>query len=67
MKLSISKGADPNSDPLLRGGVEYLLRTQHEDGSWFVRSRSVKFPALQRIPLWGRPVDFGRSNGQRWH
>jgi hypothetical protein len=32
-----------NSDPVFRRGVEYLLRTQHEDGSWYVRSRSVKF------------------------
>jgi hypothetical protein len=30
-------------DPVLRHGMEYLLGTQHEDGSWFVRSRSVKF------------------------
>ena len=31
------------SNPVFRGGVEYLLQTQHEDGSWHVRSRSVKF------------------------
>jgi hypothetical protein len=33
---------DP-SDPAIRRGVAYLLATQHDDGSWFVRSRSVKF------------------------
>lgn len=31
------------SDPACRKGVEYLLRTQREDGSWYVRSRSPKF------------------------
>jgi ankyrin repeat protein len=36
-------GGISTSDRIFRGGVEYLLRTQHEDGSWFVRSRSVKF------------------------
>ena len=36
-------GGIPTSDPIFRSGVEYLLRTQHEDGSWFVGSRSVKF------------------------
>lgn len=33
----------PTSDSVFRAGVQYLLRTQHEDGSWFVRSRSVEF------------------------
>jgi hypothetical protein len=33
----------PTSDPVFRHGMEYLLSTQQEDGSWFVRSRSVKF------------------------
>jgi hypothetical protein len=31
------------SDAPYRRGVEYLLRTQQADGSWHVRSRSVKF------------------------
>ena len=30
------------SDPAYRRGVEYLLRTQFPDGSWYVRSRSPK-------------------------
>ena len=36
-------GGMSTSDPVFRGGLEYLLDTQHEDGSWLVRSRSVKF------------------------
>ena len=31
------------SDKAYRRGVEYLLRTQFEDGSWHVVSRAVKF------------------------
>jgi hypothetical protein len=34
-------GVVPAGDPAIRRGVEYLLRTQFEDGSWFVRSRAV--------------------------
>jgi len=29
-------------DGVYRRGVEYLLSTQHADGSWYVRSRAVK-------------------------
>jgi ankyrin repeat protein len=31
------------SDPVYQRGVAYLLRTQHEDGSWYVKSRAPKF------------------------
>jgi hypothetical protein len=31
------------SDPRHRRGVEYLLRTQYPDGSWYVPGRAVKF------------------------
>jgi squalene cyclase len=33
----------PASNPALLRGIRYLLGTQYEDGSWYVRSRSVKF------------------------
>jgi squalene cyclase len=33
----------PVSDAAYRKGVNYLLGTQQEDGSWFVRSRSMTF------------------------
>jgi len=33
----------PVSDTAYRRGVEYLLRTQLDDGSWHVVSRAVKF------------------------
>jgi hypothetical protein len=31
------------TDAAYRKGVDFLLRTQLEDGSWYVRSRSPKF------------------------
>ena len=31
------------SDPVYQRGVAFLMRTQHPDGSWFVRSRSNPF------------------------
>jgi ankyrin repeat protein len=33
----------PVTHPVFRRGVDYLLGTQYGDGSWYVRSRSVKF------------------------
>jgi hypothetical protein len=33
------------ADPAFRKGIEYLLRTQIEDGSWFVESRAVPIQA----------------------
>jgi len=31
------------SDPAYRRGADYLLRTQLEDGTWFVRTRAFGF------------------------
>lgn len=33
----------PVSDPAYQRGVQFLLRTQYPDGSWWVRSRAVGF------------------------
>lgn len=33
----------PTTDAAFRRGVEYLLRTQQEDGSWYVKSRAMTF------------------------
>ncbi len=43
---ALQMGGDlPVTDPVYRRGVAYLLRTQLDDGSWLVRSRS--FPVQQ--------------------
>jgi hypothetical protein len=36
-------GGLPTTDPVYQRGVEFLLKTQREDGSWLVRSRSRPF------------------------
>jgi Squalene-hopene cyclase C-terminal domain len=36
-------GGLPTTDPAYRRGVAFLLKTQQEDGSWLVRSRSKPF------------------------
>jgi ankyrin repeat protein len=33
----------PATDPVYRKGVQYLIQTQAEDGSWHVKSRAPKF------------------------
>ncbi len=33
----------PAGDPVYRRGVDYLLRSQHEDGSWHVATRALGF------------------------
>src|SRR4029077_7642901 len=35
-------GFSSAEDPALRRGVELLLRSQKEDGSWYVKSRAMK-------------------------
>jgi ankyrin repeat protein len=37
----VQSGAVPVSDPAYARGVQFLVRTQFADGSWFVRSRSL--------------------------
>jgi ankyrin repeat protein len=33
----------PGTDPAFKRGVDFLLRTQLEDGSWYVKSRAMTF------------------------
>ena len=52
-------------DPAVQRGVAFLLRTQLDDGSWFVKSRAIPIQALlrKRLSTRRRPVDF--SGGDR--
>lgn len=36
-------GAMPSTDPAYKRGIEFLLKTQFEDGSWYVKSRAIPF------------------------
>ena len=51
------------SDPALQRGVKYLLGTQQQDGSWYVKTRP-RFPARLRcrLPARRRSVDLDRRH-----
>ncbi len=40
---ALAEAGMPPTSPVYRRGVQYLLRTQHADGSWYVKSRAPKF------------------------
>src|SRR5262249_54961604 len=52
----MDSGAMTASDPVVQRGVQFLLRTQLADGSWFVRSRAI---AIQ--PLFESGFPHGRN------
>jgi ankyrin repeat protein len=39
--VALSESGLAAGDPAYKRGVAFLLRTQHEDGSWFVKSRAI--------------------------
>jgi len=49
-------GGVPTDDPAYQRGVAMLLRTQFEDGSWYVQSRSLPFQ-----PYFESAFPFGRD------
>ena len=59
-------GYSSADDPAYRRGVEFLLRTQKEDGSWYVKSRAMKIqPYFQS----GFPYDHDQwisASGTAW-
>ena len=41
--VALHSAGMPASDPVYQRGIQFLLRTQNEDGSWYVRSRAMTF------------------------
>ena len=37
----MTAGGATSSDPAFAKGIQYLLRTQQDDGSWFVGKRAI--------------------------
>ena len=50
----------PSTDSAYLRGISFLRTTQLQDGSWHVRSRSVKFQPYfrKRLPARARSMDF---------
>jgi hypothetical protein len=40
--VALHESGMPATDPVYQRGVRWLLETQHEDGSWFVKSRTLQ-------------------------
>ena len=57
-------GGLPTDRPEYQRGIEMLLRTQFDDGSWFVQARSWPFQPYfrEQVPFWARSVDLGSGN-----
>jgi squalene cyclase len=41
--VSLQLGGLPVSDPAYQRGIKFLLSTQQEDGSWYIRTRALAF------------------------
>ena len=54
------------TDPVYRAGVNFLLRTVEEDGSWFVRSRTVPFQGFIETNYPYRQDQFISINAACW-
>lgn len=52
--------------PTYRRGVEYLLRTQLEDGSWYVRSRTIGFQPYVETGFPHGPDQFISAAATSW-
>jgi len=56
----------PVSDPAYRKGVQFLLQTQLEDGSWLVKSRSLPFQPYFESGFPHGPDQWISSTGTSW-
>jgi hypothetical protein len=62
----VQSGAVAVTDPVYARGVQFLLRTQFADGSWFVRSRSLPIqPHFETEFPFGRD-QFISAAGTNW-
>ena len=50
----------------LKAGVEYLIKTQRDDGSWFVKSRSRPFQTYFESGFPHGPDQFISAAGSGW-
>ena len=63
--LHQASGATP-ADPIYRKGVAFLLNTQHDDGSWLVKTRSIPFQVYFETGFPHGPDQFISAAGTAW-
>jgi hypothetical protein len=56
----------PATDPVYRKGVEYLLRTQQQDGSWHVKTRAAGFQPYFESSFPHRHDQWISQSGTAW-
>jgi hypothetical protein len=55
-----------SSDAIFRHGIEYLLRAQLEDGTWFVRTRAVGMQSYFETGFPHGPNQFISATATAW-
>jgi ankyrin repeat protein/squalene-hopene cyclase-like protein len=61
-----NSGQLQTTDPVYRRGIDYLLRTQMQDGSWFVRSRTFPFQPYRESGFPHGKDQFISAAGTSW-
>jgi hypothetical protein len=59
-------GVLATTDPRYKRGVQFLLNTQFEDGSWFVKSRAIALQPLFEIGFPHGPDQWISAAGTNW-
>ena len=54
------------TDPVIRRGIDYLLRTQQRDGSWLVRTRAFPFQSTATAGFPHGKDQFISAAGTSW-
>jgi hypothetical protein len=62
----LETGKAAPADPAIRRGVEFLLRTQLQDGSWYVKSRSVPIQVYFESGFPHGPDQWVSAAGTAW-
>lgn len=62
----VESGGTSVNDPVYKRGVQFLLSTQVEDGSWFVKSRALRIQPLFDSGFPYGPDQFVSAAGTNW-
>jgi len=59
-------GGIPTDVPAYRNGLQFLIRSQREDGSWLIKSRSKPFQTYFESGFPHVPDQFIAAAGSAW-